>query len=856
VTVDASLACEIAFLPARDGFGPGGAFLPCHVAPSRRKQMPGLSVSDVVNVQVNMSPLAVPLRNFGAQLFAGASPVIDVKERLREYTTLNDVVDDFGSAAPEYLAADLFFSQSPQPSILYLGRFAQTATQAVLHGKIFSTGQQVTLMQQLLGVTNGSMQITVDGTVRTASATAAYLNGGVFSSANQSTLLTTLKGITGGAFYISLDSTLRQVNRTAGLINGGATTTGNQPALLTSLQAITAGGFAMTIDGTVRQVGPINFSGAASLTGCATLIDTALGTWANCAWNATAGLFQISSATSGAASTVTYASAPATGTDVSATLKLTSASGASAPVAGAAAGINFSQINALGDAAVLIDTSLAGWGHCTWDPVLGRFVVSSITTGVASAISYAAPPTGTPINTTTTASVAVGQTVIPVTSVTGMANGMPISATGIPAGATIASIASLNVTIDSGHATTGIVASGAAVTVLPPGAGTDLSAPLQLTAATGASAPVNGATGMNFSGITNLNGAASIIQAALTGAGCIWDGTRFHISSLSSGPASTLSYASQAGTGTDISLMTGLSLAGGATAPVNGVAAETPLACAAALRAHPEWYGLQFALATDITQSDYLAVATFIEGANPSSIFGYTTQNTNVLDPTVTTDIASSMQGLNLERTYGQYSSSSPYASASMVARAFTVDFEASNTTITLKFKQEPGVQGEQLTENQAATLQSKNCNVFVYYSNNVAIIQEGVMANGFYFDEVHGTDWQANRIQTDLFNVLYQAPTKIPQTNPGIHILVTTVTASLNQGVVNGLIAPGQWNAPGFGQLATGQLLPSGFYVWAPLVESQPQAIREQRIAPTIQAAIKLAGAVHKANVIVNVNR
>jgi hypothetical protein len=325
---------------------------------------------------------------------------------------------------------------------------------------------------------------------------------------------------------------------------------------------------------------------------------------------------------------------------------------------------------------------------------------------------------------------------------------------------------------------------------------------------------------------------------------------------LSTGPTSTLSYATPSGTGTDISAMTGLSLVGGALPPVGGINAETALQCVTNLRTHPEWYGFQFALTTDISLTDYEAVASFIEGANPASIFGYTTQDTGVLNSTVTTDIASVMMGLNLERTFGQFSSSSPYAAASMYGRAFTVDFEANNTTITLKFKQEPAVTGEQLTENQAATLAAKHCNVFVYYNNNAAIIQEGVMANGFFFDEVHGTDWQANRIQTDLFNVLYQAPTKIPQTNPGIHILVTSVTNSLNQGVVNGLVAPGQWNAPGFGQLAQGQMLPTGFYVWAPLVESQPQAIRETRVAPTIQAAIKLAGAVHKANVIVNVNR
>jgi hypothetical protein len=293
-----------------------------------------------------------------------------------------------------------------------------------------------------------------------------------------------------------------------------------------------------------------------------------------------------------------------------------------------------------------------------------------------------------------------------------------------------------------------------------------------------------------------------------------------------------------------------------AIAPVNGIAAESALQAAIALRAHPEWYGLQFALASDISQSDYVQVAGFIEACDPISIFGYTTGNSAVLDPSSTTDIMSQMQGLTLMRTFGQFSSSSPYAAVSAFGRAFTVNFEGSNTTLTLKFKVEPGVAAEQLTETEAATLRAKNGNVFVAYANDAAILQEGVMANGFFFDEVHGTDWLANRVQTDQFNVLYTAPTKIPQTDAGAHVLLTTLSSSLQQGVVNGLIAPGQWNAPGFGQLQTGQMLPLGYYCFMPPMAAQDQTIREQRIAPTMQAAIKLAGAIHFSNIIINCNR
>lgn len=497
----------------------------------------GLAVSDVVDVTINMTPQPVALRNFGILLIAGPTDVIDTGERIRQYSTLAEVAADFGNTAPEYLAADLFFSQSPQPSVLDIGRWAKTATSGILKGAILSAAQQ--------------------------------------------------------------------------------------SALLTTLQGITSGGLRVTIDGQVRTV-----------------------------------------------------------------------------------------------------------------------------------------------------------------------------------------------------------------------------------------------TGLNFSGITNLNGAAALINGALTGGTCTFapdSNTRFVIKSTTTGANSTVSYAQSPGTGTDISGSLGLTQATGASAPVNGSAAETPLAATQAFDSGASifsaWYGLMFADAS-VTDPQHLAVAGYIEGAAQTHIYGVTTQEPAAIDGTQVTDIGSQLKSLNYKRSFVQYSSSSPYAAASAFGRAFTVDFSANNSTITLKFKQEPGVIAETLTESQAAALKAKNINVFVNYNNDTAIIQEGVMANGFFFDEVHGTDWLQNNIQTSLYNALYSNSTKIPQTDAGINILSTAVEAALYDGVNNGLIAPGQWNAPGFGQLKQGQTLPKGYYVYAPAIASQNQADRAARKAPTLQCAIKLAGAVHFANVQVNVNR
>jgi hypothetical protein len=83
------------------------------------------------------------------------------------------------------------------------------------------------------------------------------------------------------------------------------------------------------------------------------------------------------------------------------------------------------------------------------------------------------------VTTTTTALVGSGQTVIPVTSATGFVVGLPIAATGIPAGAAITAINGLNITI--APATTGTVASGATVTVTPPGPPTVAKPPAGIT---------------------------------------------------------------------------------------------------------------------------------------------------------------------------------------------------------------------------------------------------------------------------------------------------------------------------------------------------------------------------------------
>lgn len=354
---------------------------------------------------------------------------------------------------------------------------------------------------------------------------------------------------------------------------------------------------------------------------------------------------------------------------------------------------------------------------------------------------------------------------------------------------------------------------------------------------------------IDLSTATNLNGVASTIDAALASAGaCVWTGERFEIMSTGTGASASIT-AAESGTLADM-----MGLTGGA-AVIPGFDAESILDCVNALMDTPSWYALYIA-DDSIGDEDILAVAAAIEASRTTHIYAVTSQSTSEIDSTQTSSIGYKLGRANLSRTLWMYSSTNAHAAVSILGRMSTVNFEGSNTVITLKFKQCPTIVSENLKTSQALAISGNNGNVFVQYQNDSAIVQEGTMANGFFIDEIHDLDWLQNRVETDLWNLLYTSTTKIGQDEAGMNSILTTVNRSLEQAVTNGTVAPGIWNADGFGALERGDALPSGYYVYIQPLDEQSQSEREARKAPPIQVAVKLKGAVHFADVTITVNR
>jgi hypothetical protein len=120
-----------------------------------------LPVSRIVNVSVNLSPKAAQAQSLSNLLLLGTSTVLDTKERYREYSRVEDIATDFGTSAPEYLAALVWFSQRPQPTNLIIGRWLQAAAVGGLRCAPLSVANQALAVWN--AITTGSVAITKDG---------------------------------------------------------------------------------------------------------------------------------------------------------------------------------------------------------------------------------------------------------------------------------------------------------------------------------------------------------------------------------------------------------------------------------------------------------------------------------------------------------------------------------------------------------------------------------------------------------------------------------------------------------------------------------------------------------------------
>lgn len=193
---------------------------------------------------------------------------------------------------------------------------------------------------------------------------------------------------------------------------------------------------------------------------------------------------------------------------------------------------------------------------------------------------------------------------------------------------------------------------------------------------------------------------------------------------------------------------------------------------------------------------------------------------------------------------------------AAYASRNQSVNFNASNSTITMNLKDLLTIDADDgLTSTLISKCEKAGVDIYGNFGGVAKVKASG--ANG-YVDDVYNLTWLKLQLLVTGFNYLAQTSTKIPQTEDGMNGLKGAWTKVFIQARTNRMIAPGTWNSSDtFGNQEDflRNIEEQGFYLYSQPIKDQLQTEREQRKAPVSQGAIKFAGAIHSADLIINFN-
>lgn len=362
-------------------------------------------------------------------------------------------------------------------------------------------------------------------------------------------------------------------------------------------------------------------------------------------------------------------------------------------------------------------------------------------------------------------------------------------------------------------------------------------------------------TGLDFRTATTLEEVVALIDGELSsGTATLVDG-RIVITSGTTGATSEITFVTDpGGAGTYVGQLLGLAAGTGATitqgAASGTLTAESMEDAAIALKAAVNFKGAAFV--DQPTNQDVADLAAWAQ-ANSVLLYDVFTGSTPL-----TVDIANPVWAVKLARQTNYrmlYSKSgNRRLAAAYMARAHTVNFNAENSALTMNLK-ELAVAAEDYSQTEIAAAKRVGLDLYTTIKDVGVVLTSG--ANDFV-DNRYNIIAFIDAVQTDMFNLLKQTGTKIPQTQRGVNQLIDQGEKTTRGFVRAGVFAPGKWSSPDFfGDRAVFErnIEEFGFYWLAGRLADQPQQDRQDRKSPVLQCAVKNAGAVHSVDIIINFN-
>lgn len=259
----------------------------------------------------------------------------------------------------------------------------------------------------------------------------------------------------------------------------------------------------------------------------------------------------------------------------------------------------------------------------------------------------------------------------------------------------------------------------------------------------------------------------------------------------------------------------------------------------------------------DLSTSEATAASNYVESMENSILFLTDTVSTSLASGGLFYALKDNKKTRKLLYLSGGVSNVKAYArrfAAAFASRGLSVNYEGQNSTLTMTYKDLAGVPVDtNISETILNTCQTIGADVYCSVEGLAKVLS--FKQGGLYFDELTNQIWLRTAIQRAVANVLFTTRNKIPQTTEGVASLVNAINGVLNQGIINGMLAPGEWNSSDtFGVLEDFHrcIRTYGYYVYFTPIAEQAQAEREARKCPVISIAAKQAGAIEHASIMI----
>ena len=283
---------------------------------------------------------------------------------------------------------------------------------------------------------------------------------------------------------------------------------------------------------------------------------------------------------------------------------------------------------------------------------------------------------------------------------------------------------------------------------------------------------------------------------------------------------------------------------------------ETPVtAIADAINKGAEFYGVYYIPKvgeTDANIKTYIAgIASALDAIARGVVF-YGAVGTAASLATAGS-LMQSMYASSMKRTIGMACTAYTNDAAGLMGVAMGYSSTAKERPFALCYKGIASATANDYSQTDVNTIKGVNGNVFVARTKTGAKIENGATASGLRYDEVLYIDMIANEIQENLYDMIANNATKLPQTDATTSLFIGEIYQILERYYNVGVLAPAAWRGNPVGNIATGDVLEHGYVAFAEPFDSQSDADRRAHKAMPITVLICLSGSVE--SIVINLD-